>query len=120
LYEEGNRYERGLKKSMKNMEKRYESAGFQDAFIQLESRVETKDGASVRSVTFEVDEGTKSTVASLKVTGNKTLRDKQMKKLMQTRPKSFFHRGDSPKTSCKKTSSRSKRCTGPTVFSTRA
>jgi outer membrane protein insertion porin family len=93
LYEEGNRYEQGLKKSLKKMEERYMSEGFQGASVGLESRVEPEDGKTVRSITFAVREGPKSTVRSLRITGNKTLGDRQITRLMQTRPRGVFRPG---------------------------
>jgi outer membrane protein insertion porin family len=93
IYKEGNRFEQGLKKSLKKMEERYTGEGFPGASIKLESRVEQKNGAAVRSLTFRVEEGPKSTVASVKVTGNETLRDKQIKRLMRTRSGGVFRKG---------------------------
>lgn len=92
LKENGNKNNFALKKSMRNIRKRYEAKGFQDARVK-----EGKDDSQrpgVRQVNIMIDEGVKYTVSELKIRGADTLPLKEINKNILTRAKGTFSQAE--------------------------
>nr|WP_320014413.1 outer membrane protein assembly factor BamA [uncultured Desulfobacter sp.] len=88
LEEKGNKNDFALKKSMRNIRKRYETKGFRDAKVKDEKKDSQRPG--VRQVNIVIDEGLKYTVSELKINGADTLPLKELKKNILTREKGAF------------------------------
>jgi outer membrane protein insertion porin family len=92
LEENGNKNDFALKKSMRNIRKRYETKGFQDV------KVKDKDGPAqnpgVRQVNIVIDEGVKFTVSDLKISGADTLPLEELKKNILTEKKGAFSKAE--------------------------
>jgi len=88
LKENGNKNDFVLKKSMRNIRKRYEAKGFQDA--QVKDQNVDSQRPDVRQVNIVIDEGLKYRVSELKISGADTLSLKEVKKNILTRKKGAF------------------------------
>lgn len=88
LEEKGNKNDFALKKSMRNIRKRYETKGFRDAKVKDEKEDSQRPG--VRQVNIVIDEGLKYIVSELKINGADTLPLKELKKNILTREKGAF------------------------------
>ncbi len=67
----------------------YLQKGFMDIHVTSKTQ-ETKDGIVV---TFVIDEGNSTSIATIKFKGNKTFSDKTLKKKMELQEKTLFHKG---------------------------
>ncbi len=88
LEENGNKNDFALKKSMRNIKKRYEIKGFQDVNVTDEDKPSDEPG--VRQVKIVIDEGVKYTVSELKISGADTLPLEELKKNILTEKKGPF------------------------------
>jgi len=88
LKENGNKNDFALKKSMRNIRKRYEAKGFQDAQVHDENEASQRPG--LRQVNIVIDEGLKYRVSELKISGVDTLPLKEVEKNILTRKKDAF------------------------------
>ncbi|MBL0732094.1 MAG: outer membrane protein assembly factor BamA [Desulfosarcina sp.] len=102
LFKSGNRNDRGIKKSIKNIKARYRQAGYLSTGIRLDEKID--DGEidkkqpgvrriGVRHVCFLIEEGPCSVVASVKVDGNKQLDKKIITAQILTKTPSLLHKG---------------------------
>lgn len=89
LKENGNKNNFALKKSMRNIRKRYEVKGFKDARVK-EGKADSQ-GPDVRQVNILIDEGVKYTVSELRIKGADTLPLKELNKNILTREKAAFN-----------------------------
>jgi len=92
LKEDGNKNNFSLKKSMRNIRKRYEAKGFPDVKVKEEKKDGKDDSQSpgVRQVNIVIDEGVKYSVSELKISGADTLALKALKKNILTRKNGGF------------------------------
>ncbi|WP_035241343.1 outer membrane protein assembly factor BamA [Desulfobacter vibrioformis] len=92
LKEDGNKNNFSLKKSMRNIRKRYEAKGFPDVKVKEEKKDGKDDSQSpgVRQVNIVIDEGVKYRVSELKISGADTLALKALKKNILTRKNGGF------------------------------
>jgi len=92
LEENGNKNDFALKKSMRNIKKRYETKGFQDVNVTDEDKPSNDPG--VRQVNIVIDEGIKYTVSELKIIGADTLPLEELKKNILTEKKGAFSQAE--------------------------
>ncbi len=92
LKEDGNKNNFSLKKSMRNIRKRYEAKGFPDVKVKDENKDGKDDSQTpgVRQVNIVINEGLKYKVSELKISGADTLALKALKKNILTREKGAF------------------------------
>ncbi len=94
LFEEGNLHGRGLRKSVTNIRERYQEAGFLDAEVTLAHKEsEVEDDRPARRIRIDIDEGSRSVVKSLDISGNTVFDGEKIKKQMVTEPPSLFNPG---------------------------
>lgn len=91
IYTEGNKNDFGLKKSIRNMEKKYRDSGFLSAEIKMES--ETVDQGKRRDIGFIITQGPQSLVQSVEIQGNQAFDADTIKGQMLTSPPGFMHEG---------------------------
>nr|WP_319491485.1 outer membrane protein assembly factor BamA [uncultured Desulfobacter sp.] len=92
LEDNGNKNDFALKKSMRNIKKRYEIKGFQDVNVKDEDTPSKDPG--VRQVNIVIDEGEKYTVSELKISGADTLPLEELKKNILTEEKGAFSQAE--------------------------
>lgn len=93
LFESGNRSDIGLKKSVKKIEERYRNAGYLEAHVSILEKTKYEDKDSLRTITFVIDEGPKSTVRSLRIEGSRAFDEEKIRKQMLTRTPGFLEEG---------------------------
>ena len=89
----GNKSNIGVRRSTRNIRNRYQLAGYLDARITSEVTDKVKDSKKTRALRFIIHEGPQTVVASVTISGNEALSEKEIKDQMLTRPPSLFHDG---------------------------
>ncbi|MCP4687282.1 MAG: outer membrane protein assembly factor BamA, partial [Desulfobacterales bacterium] len=94
LFSRGNKSDLGIRASIRNMRERYRNAGFLNARIKMESRLEEEDdGGAVRYIKLIIEEGPQSIVDSVTIRGDQGVAPKEIKKQMLTRPPGILSDG---------------------------
>ncbi len=89
----GNRSNLGIRKSNKNIKKRYHAAGYLDARVTVEDKAVTEDGRLVRKICFEIEEGPCTVAAAIRIRGNEAFDEKRIRKQLFTRLPGWFRKG---------------------------
>ncbi len=84
IFEEGNQGGRGLRKSVRGIEKRYAAGGYPDAKVEVQTDDEKKEG--VRDLDLTIEEGRRVIVKTVAITGNTAFDDEKILKQMLTGP----------------------------------
>ncbi|MBS3732721.1 MAG: outer membrane protein assembly factor BamA, partial [Desulfobacterales bacterium] len=91
LFTEGNKNDFGLRKSIRNIKRRYREAGYLDAQVRAE---ETGPGEkAVKAVSIEIREGPQYIVDSVSISGNRAFDKDTIRAQMLTAPPGLFHEG---------------------------
>ncbi len=85
FFSEGNINNRGLKKSIKKIKEIYRKAGYLEATVATDDRRSTYHTEQVRLIRFIIDEGPRSIVKSIQITGNHSIKEERILKQMLTR-----------------------------------
>jgi outer membrane protein insertion porin family len=93
LFEEGNRYNLGLRKTTKKMKERYRMAGYLETRVKIEETTKTVEDQKVRLVRFVIEEGPCSIVRSIRIEGNHAFEEEKIRKQMLTRLPGFREPG---------------------------
>jgi outer membrane protein insertion porin family len=93
LFNEGNKRDFGLKKSIRKIKKRYLKAGYRNCRIEMGSERKQEAGQPVRSIRLKIDEGPQSVVNSVDFKGNTEFDSKKIKKQMLTRTPGIIANG---------------------------
>ncbi|MFC1812312.1 outer membrane protein assembly factor BamA [Thermodesulfobacteriota bacterium] len=93
LFKGGNPNDLGLKKSLRKIKARYRSAGYLQARIKVEEKPATEDDPKTRDLRFVINEGALTTVDSIRITGNASLNDDEIRKQVLTRAPGFRRDG---------------------------
>jgi len=93
LFKGGNKHDLGLRKSIRKMKKRYRSAGYLDAKVNIEEKTDLNKEPRTRRLRFIFDEGPCSIVDSIQITGNTVFDDKKIQKQLLTRVPGFLEEG---------------------------
>lgn len=93
LFQEGNRNDLGMKKSVRKIKKRYRSAGYLQAQVKIEEKIATDQDKPMRMLRLVIDEGPRSIVRSIRIAGNTRFDNEKIKKQMLTRLPEFLDDG---------------------------
>ncbi len=93
LFKKGNINGFGLKRSVKNIRKRYLNAGYPDASVSFETGLEEHRKGSVKTVTIVIKEGRRHLVNSTVIKGEERIKYTELEPEILTRKKSFLHDG---------------------------
>jgi outer membrane protein insertion porin family len=93
IFSDGNRSNLGVRKSIRNMQRRYHEAGFLDARIIADTTNVPGHPADIRQLRFVIQEGPGTIVKAVDIAGNQAISEKEIKKQLLTRPPTLFHKG---------------------------
>ncbi len=93
LFDEGDRGGVGLRKSVRQIEQRYEAAGYSDVSVEVQEEKEEAAGEGARKLDIDIREGPRAIVESVAISGNEAFDDEKIKKQMLIRPPGFLHSG---------------------------
>jgi len=93
LLQEGNKYDLGIKKSIKKMRERYRKAGYGATTISIEEEKETAERNNKRAIRFVVDEGPCTYIESIIISGNEHFDVEKIEKQMLTRLPTMTDKG---------------------------
>jgi outer membrane protein insertion porin family len=94
IFKEGNRRDRGLRKSIENIRKRYRMAGYLFTEVRIHDEKLTSGDLITRRIELIITEGPHTTVKSLKFTGNSAFDDESLKKTARKATKSISKADD--------------------------
>lgn len=94
IFREGNRRDRGLRKSIKNIKRRYRMAGFHFTDVRILDEKTTANDLTTRRVELVIMEGPHTSVRSLRFTGNSAFDDQALKKTVKTGTKTLSKTDD--------------------------
>ena len=90
LFQEGNCASRGVRKTVRNIRKRYHQAGYGEVSVKSEKTAETRDGQPAVHLVFNILEGPRTVVSTIAVNGNQALDAEAIREQMDTRVKKPF------------------------------
>jgi len=93
LFKEGNDNDFGLRKSIRNIKKRYRNAGYKDCRIEIKSKEKQDAGMPVRCIRLLIHEGPRYVVNSVNLTGNYAFDSKKIEKQLLTRTPGLIKNG---------------------------
>ena len=93
LFKEGNDNDFNLRKSIRNIKKRYHNAGYKDCRIEMTSVTKQDAGMPVRRIRLRIHEGPQYLVNSINFNGNHAIDSKKIKKQTLTRTPGFMASG---------------------------
>ncbi|MBN1636214.1 MAG: outer membrane protein assembly factor BamA [Deltaproteobacteria bacterium] len=93
LFQQGNKNDIGLKKSIKKIQERYRKAGFAETSIKIDESKSTNKSRIARKLRLIIDEGSCSKVSSIEISGNTMFTSKKIQKQMLTRRSGFIRKG---------------------------
>ena len=87
LVKKGNKNDFGLRKTIRNIQKRYQNAGYPDVEIKMEEQDSGSPDKNIRKIKFIINEGTRFIVDSIDVAGNQFIdKDKLQKQILTRTP----------------------------------
>ncbi len=93
LFTEGNQNDFGLRKSIRNIKRRYREAGYLDAQVRAGETGPEKTDKPVKKVRIEIREGPQYLVDSVSISGNRAFDEETIRAQMLTAPPGVFHKG---------------------------
>ncbi len=93
LFQEGNKNDLGLKKSVKKIKERYRQAGYLETEVTMNETGLDEGKLEKRRILLSIHEGPRSTVRAIRITGNRALAEKEIRKQILTRPAGFMQKG---------------------------
>ncbi len=92
LFEQGNEADFSLKDSLRKIQERYFKAGY----LQARAKFEDTDAEDkkIRKIRIRIDEGQRSVVESMKISGNSAFDEKKLRKQLLTSPPGMLHDGE--------------------------
>ncbi len=93
IYEEGNINDFGMRRSIRNIERRYREAGYPDVRVNRVEDLYEKNGQPVRNIELSIDEGPRYIVDKVRISGNENIATDRIKKQMLTGPPGLLHAG---------------------------
>lgn len=94
LESRGNLNDLGLKRSIRSIRERYRKAGYADARVSMKEEIQKNKERTVRKIRLLVDEGGRSIVSSVSISGNKAFSHRQIKKQVITSDSGIFTDGE--------------------------
>jgi outer membrane protein insertion porin family len=80
--------EQALEQARQKVVEMYQKRGFPDIDVQYKTNVDDQTGTA--SVTYAISEGSKGVVRKIRFSGNVALKEKQLRKVMKTKPKNIL------------------------------
>ncbi|MCF8029001.1 MAG: outer membrane protein assembly factor BamA [Desulfobacteraceae bacterium] len=93
LFTEGNKNGLGLRKSVRNIKKRYRSRGYPDARVNTREEEIRPEQPPVKPIVFEITEGPFHMVESVSISGNSRFSDQRIQNQMLTAPSGLLYSG---------------------------
>ncbi|MFH2219663.1 MAG: outer membrane protein assembly factor BamA [Pseudomonadota bacterium] len=93
LFTEGNGSDRELKRSIRKIKARYRQEGYLDTRVETEKKNEIVNGKDVRRLRFVIEEGSRATIESIDISGNTSLADDEIEKLLLSRVPGLLESG---------------------------
>ncbi|MCB2146725.1 MAG: outer membrane protein assembly factor BamA [Deltaproteobacteria bacterium] len=93
IFKDGNRSNVGVRKSVRNIKKRYHEDGFLDVRIKAETILVPGTPVETLQLRFVIHEGPQTIVDRVTIAGNHALPEKEIRKQILTRPPTIFHEG---------------------------
>ena len=93
IFSDGNRNDRGVKKSIRNLKRRYHDAGFADVAITVQKSTRHEATAEDIELRFTIAEGPRTIVEAVVIRGNAAISDKAIREQILTRPPDLLHSG---------------------------
>jgi len=93
LFKEGYRGGLGVRKSIRNMEKRYRKKGYLDVDIRVEEKTGENGKTNEKQIEFVIDQGPRHIVDSVAISGNSAFEDERIKNEMLTAPPGWIYSG---------------------------
>ncbi|HHO76102.1 MAG TPA: outer membrane protein assembly factor BamA [Deltaproteobacteria bacterium] len=90
---EGNAGGKGLRKSRRNIQRRYIQAGYKDARVEVREDTVHAGDATMRNLEFIVDEGSRTLIERVSFEGNIAFDDARLLKQMNIRSRGIFTKG---------------------------
>jgi outer membrane protein insertion porin family len=84
FYEQGVKKDRRFRRSLGMIRERYKADGYLEARVKVEEQAPAEQEGSVRILRFIIDEGPRTIVDAVEITGNHTFDDEKIKKQMFT------------------------------------
>ena len=85
LFVSGNRRGMGWRKSIRNIRERYRRAGYTEADVTVKTELVKEEAVSVKRLQVMINEGPRSIVRKISISGNKAFSDETLKAHMLTR-----------------------------------
>lgn len=93
IFKEGNKNNRGMRKTVRQIKKRYRASGFLDTRVRWEAQPATVGGQNEKQVMIIIDEGPQTVVQEVNLVGNHNLEGDRIKNEIQTAPSRQLRRG---------------------------
>jgi outer membrane protein insertion porin family len=90
LFEEGNRNNRGVRKTVRNIRQRYHQAGYADVRVKTEQTTGSREGQPEVHLVFQILEGPRTLVGDITIKGSQALTAEAIRRQMATRRKKPF------------------------------
>jgi len=90
LFTKGNRKDTGLRRSSRAIINKYREIGFLSAYLHVSNWMKIDKNNHVQHIWFNIYEGERSCIETIKIIGNKLLTKKQIQKSMKTQFPNFF------------------------------
>ncbi len=84
FFTEGNKNGFGIRKGIRNIEKRYRKAGYPDVQVSLKETEPSSDEVKERHISFAIEQGARYIVKSITIEGNHIFNDEKIRKQMLT------------------------------------
>lgn len=88
LEKDGNRHNLGVRKSIRNIKKKYLDEGFENVSVSTEEKL-SEDGKK-KNLVFVINEGHRTLVSNVEITGNSSIEAGEVQKSMLTRKSGIF------------------------------
>lgn len=92
LLQDGKSKDLRLRRSLRKIRERYRTAGYLDTQVKVEEAA-SGQGDDIRSVRIIVDEGPRTTVEAIQITGNQALDEEEIRDQMLTRSPGLLEKG---------------------------
>ncbi len=93
LFTSGNRHNTGIRKSIRNIKKRYLEAGYLETKVTIDTCAGAENDPQIHPLCVVIDEGPQTIINQIRIAGNEGIDEKQIKKQMLIQPPSLLHDG---------------------------
>ena len=93
IFKEGNKNNRGLRKTVRQIKERYRASGFLETRVQWEEQQVTQNNRNEKQITIIIEEGPQTIVQTVNLEGNRGLEKNRIENEIQTAPPRTLHKG---------------------------